>query len=242
MVQAQVRLLDTLGIAQLQSVAGGSMGGFQALEWLTAYPERVRSAILIATAARQAAQAMAWNAIGRQAIMRDPNWRGGAYYSHTAPANGLAVARMIGHVTYVSDIALEQKFGRAFQAIPEPQFSLEREYAIESYLEYQGMSFTDRFDANSYLYITKAMDYWDLPRQYGSLERAFARGNAECLLISFDSDWLYPTADSLAIVEALRRVGRHAEHIELHSDSGHDAFLIDYAAQVSLVTEFLARV
>jgi homoserine O-acetyltransferase/O-succinyltransferase len=242
MVQAQARLIQTLGIDRLHAVAGGSMGGFQALEWLVQFPERVRGAVLIATSARHAAQSVAWNAIGRRAIMGDANWRGGDYYSHTPPTEGLAVARMIGHITYVSDQALDQKFGRAYQSIPEPQYTLQSEYAIESYLEYQGRIFNDRFDANSYLYITKAMDYWDLPRQHGSLEQAFARGDADCLLLSFTSDWLYPTADSLAIVQGLRRVGRRAEHTELRSNAGHDAFLIDYARQVPIVKQFLASV
>jgi homoserine O-acetyltransferase/O-succinyltransferase len=242
MVNAQARLLNTLGIEQLHSVAGGSMGGFQALEWLVSYPERVRSAILIATSAHHSAQSVAWNAIGRRAITSDPNWRGGDYYGNTPPIDGLAIARMIGHVTYVSDKSLAQKFGRTYQSIPEPQYTLEAEYAIESYLEYQGRSFNDRFDANSYLYITKAMDYWDLPRQHGSLERAFNYGNAACLLLSFDSDWLYPTAESRVMTQALHRVGRRAEHVELQSEAGHDAFLIDYAEQVPLVTDFLRSI
>jgi homoserine O-acetyltransferase/O-succinyltransferase len=242
MVNAQVRLIDSLGIEQLHAVAGGSMGGFQALEWVAAYPERVRSAVLIATAAHHSAQSVAWNAIGRRAIVADPRWRGGDYYDHEPPADGLAVARMIGHITYLSDAALDRKFGRALQSAQSLSFSLEQEFAIESYLEYQGRSFNDRFDANSYLYITKAMDYWDLPRKHGSLEAAFRRSAASFLLISFDSDWLYPTSESEQIAEALRQVGRPVEHIELHSTAGHDAFLVDYAEQVPYVTNFLARV
>jgi homoserine O-acetyltransferase len=239
MVRAQVRLLDLLGIEQLHAVAGGSMGGFKALEWMVSYPERVRGAILIATSARHSTQSVAWNAIGRRAIMSDPNWRGGDYYGHEPPNDGLAVARMIGHVTYLSDLSFEQKFGRNFQGAPGPRFELEQEFAVESYLEYQGRSFNDRFDANSYLYITKAMDYWDLPGQHGSLETAFAKSQADVLLLSFDSDWLYPTSESRMIADALRRVGQPATHIELQSIAGHDAFLIDYEDQVLFVRDFL---
>src|SRR5215212_2325203 len=231
MVRAQARLLDRLGIDQLLAVAGGSMGGFQALEWATALPERVRGAILLATSARSSPQTVAWNTIGRRAIMSDPRWRGGDYYDGEPPADGLAVARMIGHITYLSEPSLERKFGREYQDGGGPAFTLEREFAIESYLEYQGASFNARFDANSYLYITKAMDYWDMPRQYGSLDAALARSRAAFLLLSFTSDWLYPTSESIAIAEALRRIGRPVEHVELPSSAGHDAFLVDDEAQ-----------
>jgi homoserine O-acetyltransferase len=239
MVRAQERLLDYLGINTLLAVVGGSMGGFQALEWATAYPERVRGAILLATSARSSPQTVAWNSIGRRAIMRDPRWRGGDYYGGERPADGLAVARMIGHVTYLSEMSFEAKFGRAFQDHNGPHFTLEQEFAVESYLEYQGESFNNRFDANSYLYITKAMDYWDLPRRYGTLDAAFERTDASFLLLSFTSDWLYPTSESVAIADALRRVGRTVEHIELASDAGHDAFLLDYEPQGPIITEFL---
>ncbi|RRR77750.1 MAG: homoserine O-acetyltransferase [Candidatus Viridilinea halotolerans] len=239
MVNAQVRLLDALGIERLFAVAGGSMGGFQALEWATAYPERVGGTILLATAARSSTQTVAWNSIGRRAIMSDPRWRGGDYYNHESPTNGLAVARMIGHVTYLSEPALEQKFGRRLQGNNAPAFSLEREFAVESYLDYQGDSFNDRFDANSYLYITKAMDYWDLPGRYGSLDAAMARVPGPTLIISFDSDWLYPTSESRAIADALARQGRPVEHVDLASPAGHDAFLVDFAAQRPLIRGFL---
>ncbi|MFV9506604.1 MAG: homoserine O-acetyltransferase MetX [Oscillochloridaceae bacterium umkhey_bin13] len=239
MVKAQARLLDALGIKRLLAVAGGSMGGFQALEWATAMPERVAGAIVLASAARSSPQTMAWNSIGRRAIMNDPNWRNGHYYDHEPPANGLAVARMIGHVTYVSEPALEQKFGRRLQGRHEPSFSLEREFAIEQYLDYQGDSFNARFDANAYLYITKAMDYWDLPARYDSLDAAMARVQASTLLISFASDWLYPSSESRAIADALTRQGRPVEHVELHSTAGHDAFLIDAEAQRPLISGFL---
>jgi len=239
MVRAQARLLDRLGIEQLLAVAGGSMGGFQALEWATALPERVRGAILLATSARSAPQTLAWNAIGRRAIMSDPRWRGGNYYDGEPPSDGLAVARMIGHITYLSEPSLERKFGRTYQDGDGPAFTLEREFAIESYLEYQGASFNTRFDPNTYLYITKAMDYWDLPARYGSLDAALARSKAAFLLLSFTSDWLYPTVESIAIAAALRRIGRAVEHVELRSSAGHDAFLIDDAAQAPLIEDFL---
>lgn len=239
MVRAQARLIDLLGIERLLAVAGGSMGGFQALEWATAYPERVRGAILLATSARSSAQTVAWNAIGRRAIVSDPRWRDGDYYGDEPPADGLAVARMIGHITYLSEMSLERKFGRMFQQGSAPAFTLEREFAIEGYLEHQGDSFNARFDANSYLYITKAMDYWDLPARYGSLHAALARSRAGFLLLSFTSDWLYPTAESRTIAEALRQLGRLVEHIDLHSIAGHDAFLVDYEPQAPIVEAFL---
>ena len=240
MVRAQARLIDYLGIEQLLAVAGGSMGGFQALEWATAYPERVRGALLLATTARHSPQMVAWNAIGRRAIMSDPAWRGGDYYDGELPADGQAIARMIGHITYLSEESLERKFGRTLQRGGGPSYTLEDEFAIESYLEYQGESFNTRFDPNSYLYITKAMDYWDLPARYGSLDAALARSRAEFLLISFTSDWLYPTAESRAIAESLRRVGRPARHIELESSAGHDAFLVDDELQAPLISGFLS--
>jgi homoserine O-acetyltransferase len=171
--------------------------------------------------------------------MSDPRWRGGDYYGHEPPVDGLAVARMIGHITYLSEPSLERKFGRAFQGGEGPQFTLGPEFAIESYLAHQGESFNTRFDANSYLYITKAMDYWDLPARYGSLDAALARSRAAFLLLSFTSDWLYPTAESLLIADALQRLGRPAEHVELTSSAGHDAFLIDHQQQATIVEDFL---
>ncbi len=239
MVRAQTRLIDHLGIDRLLAVAGGSMGGFQALEWVTAYPERVCSAILLATSARSSAQTVAWNAIGRRAIMSDPRWRGGDYYDHEPPVDGLATARMIGHITYLSEQSLERKFGRTFQH-GGPSYTMAQEFVIESYLEHQGASFNARFDANSYLYITKAMDYWDLPARYGSLEKAFLRTQARFLILSYSSDWLYPTAESLAIADALRRVQKSVEHVEIDSIAGHDAFLVDNDRQSPIIREFLS--
>lgn len=238
MVRAQTRLIDHLGIDRLLAVVGGSMGGFQALEWATAYPDRVHGAILLATAARSSAQTVAWNAIGRRAIMADPRWRGGDYYGHEPPVDGLATARMIGHITYLSEPSLERKFGRAFQR-GGPSYTMAQEFVIESYLEHQGASFNARFDANSYLYITKAMDYWDLPARYGSLEAAFARTEAHFLVLSYSSDWLYPTAESRTIADALRRVQKPVEHVEIDSLAGHDAFLVDIDQQSPIIAAFL---
>lgn len=239
MVRAQARLLDRLGIDQLHAVAGGSMGGFQALEWATAHPERTRGVVLLASSARSSPQTVAWNAIGRRAIISDPRWCGGDYYDGEPPTDGLAVARMIGHITYLSEPSLEQKFGRTFQEPGGPAFTLEREFAIESYLEHQGAIFNARFDANSYLYITKAMDYWDLSARYGSLDAALARSQASFLLLSFSSDWLYPTGESRLIADALTRLGRPVEHVELPSSAGHDAFLVDYQPQGPIITAFM---
>lgn len=239
MVRAQVRLIDHLQIDTLHAVVGGSMGGFQALEWATAYPERVRGALLLATTSRCSTQTIAWNAIGRNAIMSDPNWRDGNYYDHEPPVQGLATARMLGHITYLSETSLEQKFGRKLQHHAEPQFTLESEFAVESYLSYQGLSFNERFDANSYLYITKAMDYWDLPGRYGSLEHALERSTADFLLLSFSSDWLFPPQESQVIADTLQQLGRNVTHVELPSSAGHDAFLVNHDLQAPHIEAFL---
>lgn len=238
MVAAQIRLIDRLGIARLHAVAGGSMGGFQALQWAIAAPDRVANVVMIASSARSSAQTVAWNAIGRRAIITDPRWRGGAYYGGEPPVDGLAIARMIGHVTYLSEPALEQKFGRTLQQAT-PAFTLAQEFAIESYLEHQGRVFNDRFDANSYLYITKAMDYWDVPQWYGSLDAALRRTSARFLLLSFTSDWLYPPAESRIIADSLARLRRPVASLELDSCAGHDAFLVDVAGQCAPLARFL---
>ncbi|NJP06637.1 MAG: homoserine O-acetyltransferase [Chloroflexaceae bacterium] len=239
MVRAQVRLIDKLGINQLMAVAGGSMGGFQALEWATAYPERVRGAILLATTAQSSPQTVAWNAIGRRAIMSDPRWRQGDYYDHEPPADGQAIARMVGHLTYVSSLSIDAKFGRLFHQHEGPQFTLEPEFEVERYLEYKGTSFNKRFDPNSYLYLTRAMDYWDLPARYGSLDAAFSRSQARFLVLSFSSDWLYPPSESQRIVDALCRVNRPVEYAELPSNAGHDAFLVNHHVQSPFIEQFL---
>lgn len=238
MVAAQVRLIDHLGIHRLFAVAGGSMGGFQALEWMIAHTNRVNSAILLATTASSSAPAIAWNAIGRQAIVRDPKWRRGHYPLDDAPVDGLSVARMIGHITYLSDASLSHKFSERFQSTDAPAFTLDDEFTIESYLNYQAQRFNERFDANSYLYITKAMDYWDATRGYANLSEALAHWRKPTLIVSFDSDWLYPTRDAHAIAQA---IGEDARHFELSSPAGHDAFLIEYAMQTPIIQRFLRQ-
>jgi homoserine O-acetyltransferase len=227
MVDAQVRLLDRLGIERVLAAVGGSMGGMQVLQLAVAHPERVKLAVPLATTTHQSAQAIAYQAIGRRAIMSDPRWRGGEYPPDDPPADGLAVARMIGHMTYLSDERLAWRFDRRLQQRETLSYSLEQEFAIESYLEHQGTSFVDRFDANSYLYITKAMDYWDLARTYGSIERAFARTRSDFLVASFSSDWLYPPSESERIVQGLEQAGRKVEYHALTSPLGHDAFLLE---------------
>lgn len=241
MVAAQVRLIDALGIDVLHAVAGGSMGGFQALQWMSAYPERARAAILFATSAWSSPQAIAWNAIGRQAIMRDPNWRGGYYDAQQPPCDGLAIARMIGHMTYLSDIGMQRKFPRPFQHAEAAQYTLASEFSVESYLEYQAARFNERFDANAYLYITKAMDYWCLGRETVEIAAALRDWQGRTLVLSFDSDWLYPPSESQRIVDAIRHNQGHVTAFELHSTAGHDAFLLEFAQQTPLVQDFLAQ-
>ncbi|MEO8722589.1 MAG: homoserine O-acetyltransferase [Sphingobium sp.] len=246
MVRAQAMLLDHLGIARLQAVIGGSMGGMQALTWPSLFPNRVESAILIATTARHSAQNIAFHEVGRQAIMADPHWRGGDYYCDgDVPSAGLAVARMAAHITYLSEAGLTEKFGRRLQERPEnpggaKTFGFDADFQIESYLRHQGISFVERFDANSYLYITRAMDYFDLAEDHGgSLARAFAHSKTRFCLVSFDTDWLYPTAESRIIVHALNAAGAQASFVELSSPFGHDAFLLDVPELNRVVDGFL---
>jgi homoserine O-acetyltransferase len=240
MVRAQAALLDHLGIARLKAVVGGSMGGMQALEWAATYPERVEAALVIASSARHSAQNIAFHEVGRQAIMADPNWRGGDYYDAEAPAAGLAVARMAAHITYLSEAGLTEKFGRRLQARDAKSFGFDADFQVESYLRHQGISFTDRFDANSYLYITRAMDYLDIAEEYGgSLAAAFRQTGTRFCLISFDSDWLYPTAESRAIVHALNAAGAPVSFVELSSPFGHDAFLLEHAEMDRVISGFL---
>jgi homoserine O-acetyltransferase len=241
MVNAQVQLIDHLGIAQLHTVAGGSMGGFQAIEWMAHHTERVQTAVLFATSASSQAQAIAWNVIGRQAIMRDPKWMNGWYDPSEPPCDGLAVARMIGHITYLSDQSLQGRFGQRYQQGVTPRHTLAEEFTIESYLGYQALRFNERFDANSYLYITKAMDYWDVTTGYASLAQALAAWQKPTLVLSFDSDWLYPTAESQKIVAALHHTGADVTFHELSSPAGHDAFLIESDLQNPIVRQFLLK-
>ena len=240
MVRAQAILLDHLGIETLAAVVGGSMGGMQALAWASLFPDRVRSAVVIASTARHSAQNIAFHEVGRQAIMADPRWRGGAYYGSEAPASGLAVARMAAHITYLSEAGLTEKFGRRLQDRDAKSFGFDADFQVESYLRHQGLSFVDRFDANSYLYITRAMDYFDLAEAHdGVLAKAFAGTRARFCLVSFDSDWLYPTSESRRIVHALNAAGAAASFVELSSPFGHDSFLLDAPELNRIVDGFL---
>ncbi|SIN60562.1 homoserine O-acetyltransferase [Parasphingorhabdus marina DSM 22363] len=241
MVRAQAMLLDHLGIERLHSVVGGSMGGMQGISWTALYPERVKSAVIIASTAKHSAQNIAFHEVGRQAIMADPRWRGGAYYAdEDPPVSGLAVARMAAHITYLSEEGLTEKFGRRLQDRDAKTFGFDADFQVESYLRHQGSTFTDRFDANSYLYITRAMDYFDLAEDHGgSLATAFTGSKARFCLISFDSDWLYPTAESRAIVHALNAAGAEASFVELSAPFGHDSFLLENAEMDRIVGGFL---
>lgn len=229
MVRAQAALVERLGIESLFCVIGGSMGGMQVLQWAASYPERVFAALPIATAARHSAQNIAFHEVGRQAIMADPDWRAGRYLKEdTRPSKGLAVARMGAHITYLSETTLHRKFGRNLQDRIAPTFSFDADFQIESYLRYQGLSFVERFDANSYLYATRAMDYFDLAAEHGGVLANAFRGKAtRFCVISFSSDWLFPTSDSRAIVHALNAAAASVGFVEIQSDKGHDAFLLD---------------
>ncbi len=241
MVRAQALLLDHLGIERVAAVVGGSMGGMQALSWAATFPERVRSAIVIAATARHSAQNIAFHEVGRQAVMADPAWRGGDYDANgAAPSAGLAVARMAAHITYLSEAGLTEKFGRRLQARDAKSFGFDADFQVESYLRHQGLSFTDRFDANAYLYITRAMDYFDLAEEHGGvLANAFRGSKTRFCLISFDTDWLYPTAESRAVVHALNAAGAPASFVELSAPFGHDSFLLDVPALDRVVAGFL---
>jgi homoserine O-acetyltransferase len=241
MVNTQKALIDHLGIEQLLCVVGGSMGGMQVLQWVVSYPERVRLAIPIATTSKLSAQAIAFNEVGRQAIQSDPHWKEGDYYGKTIPRRGLAIARMIGHITYLSDQSMHKKFGRKLQDKTEYGYDFRADFQVESYLRYKGDHFVNRFDANSYLYISKAMDYFDLAQPYGTLEQAFASVKAKFLVISFSSDWLFPSYQSKEIVSACRRVGAQAIYTEIQTPYGHDAFLLESEQLSSLITNFLAH-
>lgn len=232
MVRLQKMLIDHLGIERLLAVAGGSMGGMQALEWAVTYPDSVLAALPIATTARHSAQQIAFNEVGRQAIMADPDWNEGNYYGARPPARGLSVARMVGHITYMSDESMRQKFGRRVRAG-------QNKFEVESYLHYRGSQFVERFDANSYIYITRAMDSYDLT-QRGSLPSLFEKIRTRFLVLSFTSDWLYPAYQSLEIVSALRSRNCDVAYCNLTSQYGHDAFLVEVNEQTELVRGFLA--
>ncbi len=243
MVSVHAELVRALGIERLLAAVGGSLGGMQVLEWAVRFPEQIAAGIVLASSARLSAQGIGFNNVGRAAIMGDPNYANGDYYGGSGPRSGLALARMVAHITYLSEASIENKFGRRLQDASNFTFDLikEVEFQVESYLHYQGRRFVDRFDANSYVYLTKAMDFFDLEKTYGSLSEAFAKALARFLVVSYDSDWLYPTPQSKEIVHSLLSAGKHASYIELHSSKGHDAFLIDIEQLEALVRPFLER-
>ena len=241
MVRAQVRLIDHLGIPDLFCVIGGSMGGMQVLDWAAKYPKRVFTSVPIATAARHSSQNIAFHEVGRQAVMADPDWRRGRYLEEgTNPRKGLAVARMAAHITYLSEEALHRKFGRNLQAREVKTFSFDADFQVESYLRHLGMGFVERFDANSYLYITRAMDYFDLPAEFdGKLGNAFLNTPTRFCVVSFTSDWLYPTKENRSIVQALNAVAANVSFVEIDSDKGHDAFLLNEPEFLTTIGGFL---
>jgi len=243
MVRSQKRLLDHLRVETLHAVIGGSMGGMQAMLWAILYPNFVRRVLAMATTAREGAQAIAFNEVGRQAIMQDPAWEAGNYPPEGGPRVGLAIARMMAHITYLSDASMERKFGRRKRAAAQAQdsYSFDIQFEVESYLRYQGQSFINRFDANSYLYITRALDHFDLAHAYGSLERAFAPVQAETLVVGFTSDWLFPPEQNREIALTLLRAGKRANYAELATDRGHDSFLLESPDLYAIVRGFLER-
>ncbi len=243
MVKAQVKLIDSLGIEKLLSVIGGSMGGMQVLEWAIEYPERTLSAIPIATTSRLSAQGIAFDEVGRQAIYADANWHNGDYpQKNTIPSQGLSVARMLAHITYLSEESMHKKFGRRLQEKERYGFDFETDFQVESYLRHQGETFIRRFDANTYLYITKAIDYFDLKREHGSLEEAFKNVTAKFLILSFSSDWLFRTSDSKKMVKALKINRKDVSFCEIPSPYGHDAFLLPNEGMERMISGFLTHV
>ena len=239
-VNVQKKLLDYLGIKSLYSVAGGSMGGMQAIQFCISYPDIVQSAILIATTSRLSPQAIAFNAVGRNSIISDPAWNNGDYYDKKdKPDRGLSNARMIGHITYLCEEAMYNKFGRRLQNKDKYDFNFDIDFQVESYLQHQGQIFVDRFDANSYLYITKAEDYFDPAEKYGSLKDAFKNSNAKYLVISFDTDWLFPSSQAKEIVNTLMQLDKDVSYCEIKSPCGHDAFLLEFGVQEKIIKSFL---
>ena len=239
-VVLQERLISYLGIDKLYAVIGGSLGGQQALEWTLAFPDRVEHAIILAAAPKLSAEGLAFNAVARHAIMSDPNFRNGNYYGKTFPKKGLATARMIGHITYLSKESMEEKFGRQYRNSESPRFHFGIDFEVESYLQYQGQSFVERFDANSYLYITRAMDYYDAASWGdGDLDKACSRAKAKFLLISFSSDWLYTPGQMEELALALQRNKKSVSYINIPSKLGHDAFLLEIEAMEPIISDFL---
>ncbi len=242
MVEAQRYLLDYLGIDRLFAAAGGSMGAMQALQWSVQYPQRVGNVLFIASTARSSAQNIAFNEIGRQAIYADPRWNRGSYYGQQEPTNGLAIARMIGHITYMSEHSLEAKFERNLQDHHVLPYRFDvSEFQIESYLRYQGEKFVARFDANTYLYITKALDYFNIADGYGSMQEALAQAQAQFLVISFSSDWLYTPHQSQELVDALHAAGKTVEYHHVNAALGHDSFLVEVETMTALVGGYLKK-
>ncbi len=239
MVRVQKLLLDKLGVRHLLAVLGGSIGGMQVLQWAIAYPEMMDAAIPIATTTHLGAQSIAFDAVGRSAILADANFANGQYHNGEVPGHGLAIARMIGHITYLSEQGMREKFGRQLQSAAKYSYEFNSEFAVETYLDHQGQSFVDRFDANSYLYITKAADYFDIPRDYGSLEEAFANVRARFLVVSFSSDWLFTPEQSEAIVDALVTNSRDVSYCNIASTYGHDAFLLENDTLGVFLSSFL---
>ncbi len=243
MVRAQKLLCDHLGLTSLHGVVGGSMGGMQALQWAIEYPDFVKRMLAMATTARENAQGIAFNEVGRQAIMQDPEWREGTYVKGSGPRVGLAIARMMAHITYLSDTSMDRKFGRRRKNLPPAAgtHSFEMQFEVEGYLKHQGAAFINRFDANSYLYITRAIDHFDLPGSYGSLEQAFAAVQADSLVVGFTSDWLFPPQQNREIALALLRSGKRATYAQLDTDLGDDSFLLESPQIYDLVRDFFER-
>lgn len=242
MVEVQAKLIDHLGIDKLLCVAGGSMGGVQALEWALRFPDRVQSIMAIAATARLSPQSIAFHAVGRNAIISDPNWREGNYYGKEKPSVGLSIARMIAHITYLSDESMHKKFGRRLQFDENFSFRFDTEFEVESYLDYQGRKFVERFDANSYLYVTKSLDYFDAARYYGDgdLVKALSRITARVLVLSFSTDWLFPPYQSQELTDALIQAGRDVTYLNIESPFGHDSFLLETETEGKIVSAFLS--
>jgi len=243
-VKTQKSLLDHLGITELLCLVGGSIGGMQALEWAVRYPDMVQSAIPIASTCKRSALSIGLSEAQRQAIMADPNWNQGGYYGGPRPEKGLALARMIGHISYLSEDSMHRKFGRRLRQNQAFKYDFSADFEVESYLHHQGKKFVDRFDANSYLYITKASDYFDLGEQRGngSLVKAFSGTSAKFLVISFSSDWLYPTSQSKDMVKAMKKAGLDVSFCEIQTDFGHDSFLLAHAQLTKLISGFMNRI
>ncbi len=241
MVLAQRHLLDSLGIEKLFSVAGGSMGGMQALQWAVDYPERVGSVLFLASTPRSSTQNIAFNEIGRQAIYADPNWNKGDYYDGQAPTAGLSVARMVGHITYMSEKSLDEKFGRRTQDDAKLAYNFDTDFAVEGYLKHQGEKFVERFDANTYLYVTKALDYYDVADGYESMHDALKRTKCPFLVVTISSDWLYTASQGIEMVNVLRDLQREVEYRHVEASFGHDSFLVEVETMTTIVGGYLDR-